>query len=55
VILIRERVPLAGTLGAVALSTLRDTPCLPGETGSNRRHVYLDTETTGLCAQPRKA
>jgi hypothetical protein len=48
VILIRERVPLAGTLGAVALSTLRDTPCLPGETGSNRRHVYLDTETTGL-------
>jgi hypothetical protein len=48
VIRIRERVPLAGTLGAVALSALRDTPCLPGETGGNRRHVYLDTETTGL-------
>ncbi|MCG6899494.1 MAG: ribonuclease H-like domain-containing protein [Gammaproteobacteria bacterium] len=48
VIRIRERLPLAGTLGSVALSALQETPRLPGETGSNRRHVYLDTETTGL-------
>ena len=48
VIRIQQRVPLTGKLGSVALTALRDTHCLPGETGNNRRHVYIDTETTGL-------
>ena len=45
---IRQRVPLAGTLGGVELAALHDTPRLPGETGNQRRNVYIDTETTGL-------
>jgi hypothetical protein len=46
---IRRRVPLDGRLGRIELRTLRHTPQLPGETGhTGRRHVYLDTETTGL-------
>ena len=48
VIRIRQRVPLAGRLGTVALTALHDKPCLPGEPGSHRRNVYIDTETTGL-------
>jgi uncharacterized protein YprB with RNaseH-like and TPR domain len=46
---IRRRVPLDGRLGRVELRSLHHTPELPGETGhTGRRHVYLDTETTGL-------
>ena len=48
VIRIRQRVPLAGTLGGVSLTALHDEPRLPGEPGDNRRPVYFDTETTGL-------
>ncbi|MGB5717307.1 MAG: ribonuclease H-like domain-containing protein, partial [Gammaproteobacteria bacterium] len=48
VIRIRQRVPLAGTLGGVSLTALHDKPRLPGEPGGSRRHVYIDTETTGL-------
>jgi hypothetical protein len=48
VIRIRQRVPLAGNLGSVALNTLPARPRLPGESGSSRRNVYIDTETTGL-------
>ncbi len=48
VIRIRQRVPLAGTLGDVELAALHNTPRLPGETGNQRRNVYIDTETTGL-------
>ncbi len=48
VICIRRRVPLAGRLGDVALCALHDIPRLPGETGNQRRNVYIDTETTGL-------
>jgi hypothetical protein len=48
VICIRHRVPLSGSLGAVALSALHDTARLPGETGKQWRNVYIDTETTGL-------
>ena len=48
VIRIHQRVPLAGRLGSVDLSLLRDTPCLPGEPRNKLRPVYIDTETTGL-------
>jgi hypothetical protein len=48
VIRIRQRVPLAGNPVTVALTALHNQPCLPGESGSSRRNVYLDTETTGL-------
>ena len=48
VIRIRQRVPLAGTLGGVELAALHDTPRLPGETGNQGRNIYIDTETTGL-------
>ena len=48
VIRIHQRVPLAGKLGAVDLALLQDTPCLPGDPGNTLRHVYIDTETTGL-------
>jgi hypothetical protein len=48
VICIQQRIPLAGKLGAVDLTLLQDTPCLPGETGNKLRPVYIDTETTGL-------
>jgi uncharacterized protein len=48
VIRIRQRVPLTGKLGAVALTALYPNPSLPGESGSSRRNVYIDTETTGL-------
>ena len=48
VIRIRQRVPLAGTLGDVELAALHNTPRLPGDTGNQRRNVYIDTETTGL-------
>jgi uncharacterized protein YprB with RNaseH-like and TPR domain len=46
---IRRRVPLDGRLGRIELHTLRHTPQLPGESGhTGHRHVYFDTETTGL-------
>jgi len=49
VIRICRQIPLAGTLGAIELATLHTHPQLPGDTGSTSlRHVYLDTETTGL-------
>jgi len=48
VIRIRQRVSLAGTLGSVELAALHNKPRLPGETGNQRRNVYIDTETTGL-------
>lgn len=48
VIRIRQRVPLTGKWGKVALMALRPDPCLPGESGSGLRNVYIDTETTGL-------
>jgi uncharacterized protein YprB with RNaseH-like and TPR domain len=46
---IRKRLPLTGMLGSIALHSLRNRPRLPGEAeNENRRHVYIDTETTGL-------
>jgi len=49
VIRICRQIPLTGTLGTLDLSSLDTDPRLPGENGSARlRHVYLDTETTGL-------
>ena len=48
VIRIHQRVPLTGTLGTVALTTLHQQPCLPGESGQSLRNIYIDTETTGL-------
>jgi hypothetical protein len=45
---IRKRFPLEGELGCVALSSLHNKPCLPGETDNTCRNVYIDTETTGL-------
>jgi uncharacterized protein YprB with RNaseH-like and TPR domain len=46
---IRRRLPLTGTLGSIALRSLRKRPCLPGEPDNeNLRRVYIDTETTGL-------
>ena len=46
---IRERLPLTGELGAIALHSLRDKPCLPGDApGDSHRRIYIDTETTGL-------
>ncbi len=45
---IRKRFPLRGELGSVALNSLRNRPCLPGETDNGHRNVYIDTETTGL-------
>jgi uncharacterized protein YprB with RNaseH-like and TPR domain len=46
---IHKRLPLTGTLGSIALRSLRNRPNLPGEAANgNRRHVYIDTETTGL-------
>ena len=50
VIRIHRRFPLRGELGTIGLQALRAQPRLPGDdaTGDKRRHVYLDTETTGL-------
>jgi uncharacterized protein YprB with RNaseH-like and TPR domain len=49
VIRIHRRIPLTGRLGTVELASLERDPRLPGETGNdNARHVYIDTETTGL-------
>lgn len=48
VIRILKRFPLRDKLGSVALNGLYNNPCLPGETDSGRRNVYIDTETTGL-------
>lgn len=46
---IRKRFPLTGTLGSIALQSLRKTPCLPREpVNETLRRVYIDTETTGL-------
>jgi len=46
---IRKRFSLRGKLGSIALQTLRNRPCLPGEPeNENLRRVYIDTETTGL-------
>jgi uncharacterized protein YprB with RNaseH-like and TPR domain len=46
---IRKRFSLSGKLGSIALQTLRNRPCLPGEPeNENLRRVYIDTETTGL-------
>jgi uncharacterized protein YprB with RNaseH-like and TPR domain len=45
---IRKRFALEGELGCVALTSLHNKPCLPGETGNACRNVYIDTETTGL-------
>jgi uncharacterized protein YprB with RNaseH-like and TPR domain len=44
----RKRFPLRGELGSVALNSLKEKPCLPGETDNACRNVYIDTETTGL-------
>ncbi len=50
VILIRRHFPLHGQLGKIGLQALRNRqPHLPGDVaGDQRRHVYIDTETTGL-------
>jgi uncharacterized protein YprB with RNaseH-like and TPR domain len=49
VIRIHQRLPLQGQLGSIPLHSLQRYPRLPGETGSDGvRHVYIDTETTGL-------
>ena len=48
VIRIRQRVPLTGKLGTMALTAVHPNPCLPGEPDSSRRNIYIDTETTGL-------
>jgi uncharacterized protein YprB with RNaseH-like and TPR domain len=46
---IERRIPLLGTIGGYALSLLQEHPMLPGDGElANRRHVYFDTETTGL-------
>jgi len=46
---IHKRFPLTGTLGSIALQSLRKRPLLPGEPeNGNLRRVYIDTETTGL-------
>jgi len=46
---VRRRIPLVNKFGAIELRSLREPPCLPGERDStDRRRVYLDTETTGL-------
>jgi hypothetical protein len=46
---IRRQIPLAKRLGRIDLQSLREYPRLPGERDTTRRrHVYLDTETTGL-------
>jgi uncharacterized protein YprB with RNaseH-like and TPR domain len=46
---IRRQIPLAQRLGRIELQSLREYPRLPGEHDDTRqRHVYLDTETTGL-------
>jgi hypothetical protein len=45
---IHKRFPLEGELGSIALNSLRNAPCLPGETNNAHRNVYIDTETTGL-------
>jgi hypothetical protein len=46
---IRRQIPLTNRLGAIKPGALRAHPRLPGEPGADgRRHVYLDTETTGL-------
>ena len=49
VIRIHQRLPLDAKLGAIDLDCLREHPRLPGDTpDEQRRHVYIDTETTGL-------
>ena len=49
VIQIRKRFALRGELGTIGLQVLRREPRLPGDAaGDSRRHVYVDTETTGL-------
>ncbi|MCU7871687.1 MAG: ribonuclease H-like domain-containing protein [Candidatus Thiodiazotropha sp. (ex Lucinoma borealis)] len=49
VIQIQKRIPLSRKLGKVELAGLQKQPHLPGETAVQRqRHVYIDTETTGL-------
>lgn len=50
VIQIRKRFPLQGKLGTVDLQALCTPPVLPGDAANSgsRRHIYLDTETTGL-------
>ena len=49
VIRIHRHIPLTGKLGAIDLAALCPDPVLPGENGTRRlRHVYIDTETTGL-------
>jgi len=46
---IHRQIPLVNRLGRIELQLLREYPCLPGEQDTTRRrHVYLDTETTGL-------
>jgi uncharacterized protein YprB with RNaseH-like and TPR domain len=46
---IHRQIPLTNQWGAIGLRSLRKHPRLPGEQhGSGWRHVYLDTETTGL-------
>jgi uncharacterized protein YprB with RNaseH-like and TPR domain len=46
---IRRQIPLVHRLGRIELQSLRDYSRLPGERDDTRqRHVYLDTETTGL-------
>jgi uncharacterized protein YprB with RNaseH-like and TPR domain len=50
VIRIHKRFALSGQLGRIGLQALRtEPPGLPGDAdNSKRRHVYVDTETTGL-------
>lgn len=49
VIRIRRHIPLNAAPGTIGLGSLRTHPRLPGEAGTEKlRHVYLDTETTGL-------
>ncbi|WP_316364873.1 ribonuclease H-like domain-containing protein [Candidatus Thiodiazotropha sp. CDECU1] len=46
---IYRRIPLHGCMGRYPLSLLQQQPRLPGEAAmANHRHVYFDTETTGL-------
>ena len=49
VIRVHRHIPLTGRLGTINLNELGPDPRLPGETGNGSlRHVYIDTETTGL-------
>jgi uncharacterized protein YprB with RNaseH-like and TPR domain len=50
VIHMHKRFSLRGELGTIGLQALRAQPRLPGDdaNSNDRRHVYIDTETTGL-------